>query len=127
MSKMGRPTKYRKKYCEDLILHMAQGYSFDSFAGVIGINRDSIYQWVAKHKDFADARSIGYAEGLLYMEKVGKAAMLGKIPGFRDKMHNMKMKNIYGWKDRVDVTSNDEAVQPAVVYIPDDGSRINEE
>lgn len=51
----GRPTEYREGYCQDVVEHMAQGYSLTSFAGSIRVARDTVYGWIASHRAFSDA------------------------------------------------------------------------
>ncbi|NRA68375.1 MAG: hypothetical protein HRU19_28075 [Pseudobacteriovorax sp.] len=55
MPKIGRPTKYKEEYCDLVIKHMSAGKSLASFAATIGTNRQRIWQWRQKHKEFQDA------------------------------------------------------------------------
>lgn len=68
---VGRPSKYKSEYCQELISHMSQGYSFESFAAVIDVNVDSIYEWLKVHKEFSEAKSIAYNKCLLFWEREG--------------------------------------------------------
>jgi hypothetical protein len=77
-SNAGRPTKYKKQYCEQLILHMKNGLSFESFAAEVMVNRDTLYEWVDKHKEFSDAKGQGEVLSLSFWEKAGRAAAFGK-------------------------------------------------
>ena len=51
----GRPSEYKPQYCELVKKHMATGKSLTAFAGSIGQSKDTIYEWIATHADFADA------------------------------------------------------------------------
>lgn len=51
----GQPTKYKPEYCEELIAHMSEGYSLESFAGKIGVCRDTLYAWRDAHSEFSDS------------------------------------------------------------------------
>lgn len=51
----GRPTKYLPEYCEQVVDHMKQGYSLESFGGRIGVCKATIYEWRDAHKEFSDA------------------------------------------------------------------------
>lgn len=66
-----RPSLYRKEYCQLLIDHMAQGYSFASFAGIVGTSTQTIYDWCKQHTDFLDAKKIATAKCRIYWEKMG--------------------------------------------------------
>jgi hypothetical protein len=109
---MGRPTKYKPEYCDKLIEHLKDGLSFEAFAGVIGVNQDSIHEWAKKHPKFSEAKKIGLGFGLLWWEKVGKAAMIGnKSPGFDPSKFNatiwiFTMKNRFGWRDKEQIDHN---------------------
>lgn len=55
--KAGQPTKYKPEYCQLVIDHMSRGLSFESFAGVVGTCKQTIYSWMAKYPEFLDARN----------------------------------------------------------------------
>lgn len=94
------PSKYKPEFCDLLIKHMADGLSFESFAAVAKVNRDTLYEWVKAHEDFRDAKAEGVSENLLFYEKTGRAGMLGKLPGFNITAWIFNMKNRHGWRDR---------------------------
>jgi len=66
----GRPTKYKKEYCQMLIEHMAQGYSFKSFAGVITTDEVTIQRWANQYPDFRTAKMIGKSKERAIWEKL---------------------------------------------------------
>ena len=103
--KVGRPTLYDPDYCDQLLEHMAQGYSFESFAGKIGTHRDTLYDWCDRHEEFLDARKTGQAVALYFYEKIGIAGTLGKLPGFNASMWCFQMKNRFNWTDRREETT----------------------
>jgi hypothetical protein len=78
----GRPSKYDPKFCDMLIEHMAKGYSFESFAGDIGVNRDTLYEWTSVHSNFSDAKKTGASKSLKAMEEIGLLGMTGELKGF---------------------------------------------
>ncbi|QOG21367.1 hypothetical protein [Bradyrhizobium sp. SEMIA] len=53
----GRPSEYRPEYCQLVIEKMREGISLGAFAGVVGVSRDTVYEWVKRHADFSDAVS----------------------------------------------------------------------
>lgn len=53
----GRPSEYLPEYCQAVIDHMAQGYSLTAFAGSIRVARDTVYEWIVRHREFSDAVS----------------------------------------------------------------------
>ncbi len=103
-TKDGRPTKYRKEYCQMLIDHMGkQGLSYKSFAGLIGVNFDTLYAWEKKYKDFSESKAIGEAQNLVFWEKLGTAGAAGKLPGFNAACWNINMKNRHDWREKKDI------------------------
>lgn len=90
-------TQYRESWCKDLILHMASGHSFESFAAVINVTADELNSYLS-NKNFKRARDIGYVKEYLLFEKVGIDGMMGKIRGFNGKVWADFMKNKYDWK-----------------------------
>ncbi len=77
MSWRGNP-KYTELMCEKVIEHLSQGYSLRSFAGVIKVHHDTIYEWVNKYKEFEEAVSIGQSLGIHEMEKLSRLQYYGK-------------------------------------------------
>lgn len=67
----GRPSKYDPKYCDELIQHMSTGLSFESFAAVIKVNRDTLYAWEKEFPAFSDAKKEAFGQNLLFWEKHG--------------------------------------------------------
>jgi len=95
----GQPTKYKKKYCDEIVEYMAQGYSATAFAGKIGVCADTIQEWTNSHKEFSLARRKGVAAAEQYYITMGKGLMTGKVKGNSTPWIFM-LKNICGWRDK---------------------------
>lgn len=108
VKKLGRPTTYKKEYCQMLIDHMAEGLSFESFAAVIFAPYRIMYQWADKHEDFKLAKDVGESLGRLFWEKAGRNGCLGKIPNFNTGAWTFFMRNRFNWKNvtQVDVKNS---------------------
>lgn len=65
---IGRPSEYREEYCSLARQYMAQGFSLSAFAGEIGVARDTCYEWMSRHRAFADAVSRGRAARTNWLE-----------------------------------------------------------
>lgn len=78
----GRPTKYDPAFCEVLLDHMAGGFSFESFAGVIGVSKQTLYNWLdtKEYGDFVDAKSRGEELCRLWWERLGIQGVQGLGP-----------------------------------------------
>lgn len=71
----GRPSEYRVEYC-DKVIEAAKnhGLSITAFAGIIGVARASIYEWIGAHREFSDACARAQSARVLWWElKMGKA------------------------------------------------------
>lgn len=104
----GRPTKYDPKYCDMLIDHMNSGLSYESFAGQLGVNRSTLYQWEKDYPEFSDSKSIGKEKLLLFFEKMGLMAMTGKIKNFNASTYIFSAKNKIGWTDKQEVEQTND-------------------
>ena len=90
---MSRPTKYDEKYCEMLIEHMAEGYSFESFGGIIEVDETTLYEWVKNHEKFSLSKSIGTQKSMIWWEQMGRKGMMNEIPFFNDRIWRLNMIN----------------------------------
>jgi hypothetical protein len=142
MGDQGRPTQYKESYCKLLEEHLASGLTFRSFAGVIGVHFDTLYEWVKKHENFADAKKRGTAKGYLVWDKISLSIATGRSMKYSDsngKTYNIKpkeippaiyifnMKNRFGWNDRIKIkkeNNKDEVANDSIIVnlnIPDNG------
>jgi len=100
----GRPSLYRPEYCQMLIDHMATGMTYESFAGVVSVDRDTLYQWEEVHKEFSDTKRVARAKQQLANEKRMHDMSLGKIRNASVTAQIFIMKNCHKWTDRVEHT-----------------------
>ncbi len=127
---MARPTKYDPKYCEELIEFMGDPLSpcsFESFAGKIGVSKDSIYEWAKVHKEFSDAKKIADAKGKWVREDKYNLLQVGLMrdPSNPTKIVQAKtvnqamvifgMKNQSGWRDRLEISDFEDVDELAFV------------
>lgn len=118
----GRPSKYKPEYCDQLLSHMKQGLSFDSFAGTIGVAASTTYLWAKRHKQFSETKKVGEAAGLLVWEKIGMAGMSGKLKGFNLGAWCFWGKNRFGMRDVYEqkVNANIDAKAEVVIEWTDE-------
>lgn len=129
-AKMGAPTKYIPAFCEMLIEHMRQGFSFDSFPatvfeetkGAIRVSKASLYIWEKKYPDFLDAKSIGTSLSFNKWEKMAQDALIAGTP-FNAAVWIFNMKNRFGWRDRMEHTSPDGSMTApqVILFLPENG------
>ena len=65
----GRPSDYRPEYCDAVIEAMGEGCSLTAFAGIIGVARDTVYEWIKSHREFSDAVSRARPKQVLWWER----------------------------------------------------------
>jgi hypothetical protein len=120
---------YNKNMPGELLKHMADGYSFTGSCGKLGISRSTGYNWVEKHKKFAEAKELGFAQGLAMLETCALMAVTGQAPkqseGKRTRKLNVTMAifilktryhEIYGEKLKIDSQQSDGNIQLEMKY-----------
>lgn len=103
MARVGRPTKYKRAYCQMVIDHMEQGFSFESFAGLIGTHKQTIYDWRNTHPEFSDSVKIAFEKCRVWWEKQGMEGLWSTKEGtFNSSNYIFQMKNRFRdeWKDK---------------------------
>lgn len=64
----GDHIKYSPEMNEKLRSALAKGYSMAACAGVLGVARSTIYEWIKEIPEFAKTAEIGRAQSALYWE-----------------------------------------------------------
>lgn len=126
MNTFGRPTKYDPLYCQSVIDAAKRGLSLIEFASEIDVAHSTLLAWVEKHDDFR--LSYEKAKGILtkwYTDRAKIVAFGGQDEAkgvdakyAKPQVMNILLQNLLGWKERSDVTSNDQAIQGPQVYVP---------
>ena len=105
----GRPPKeYKPEYAEMLKDHMSKGFSFESFAGLIGCSKDALYAMADRNPEFSDAKREAFELSRFFWERLAvENAVEYNIPGEGSRKLNtaawvFNMKNRFGWRDQVD-------------------------
>ena len=104
-------SKYKPEYCEQLLEHMAQGFSFEAFGSEVGVGKTTLYNWCMAHPEFRHAKEVGseasrkHIEGLL-MEctRTGKGNVVGAIFMLKNRFPNE-------WRDKREVEVKKEEEQ----------------
>lgn len=130
MSSVGRPTKYRKEYCDLLIEHMSKGLSIESFAGVVKATKKTIYEWMKQHPEFLYAAEQGSALSQLKWEQIGIDGVFSTSisertqEGFRSEskainasVWKFNMQNRFGWREKVEQQVQSEEKAKLVIRI----------
>lgn len=100
-SPVGRPTVYREAYCSEVLSHLGEGYTLASFAGIIGVSRQTVYDWADAHPQFLDAIKVGRVKGQsIWEQRLAKQAIDGSG---NTAAIIFAMKNLYqdDWADKI--------------------------
>lgn len=98
---IGRPTKYREAYCNEVIETMATGLSLTAFAGDIGVSRDTVNEWQHVYPEFSDAVKVGKAKRTLALERGMFAADSG--PQVTARIFALKNADPDEWREKREV------------------------
>lgn len=77
MAKVGRPSKYQKKYCDLVIEIMREGKSLVAVAAEIGVSRKILNDWQVRYPDFREACDVGKALSQAWWEKLATMVAVG--------------------------------------------------
>lgn len=109
----GRPSKYKPEYCDRLIAHMTKGLSFESFAGLVEVNQDTVHEWVKRHVEFSEAKKLGQSALRLWWERTGQEGLFNVMTRdgeggnstvtINSTMYVWMTKNMLGWRDKQDI------------------------
>lgn len=124
MARVGRPTRYRKSFCKDLIEHFKLGFSFETFGARVHCSKDTLYQWLKKHPEFADAKNIGLMYSMAYWEGLGIQAITGRNANFNNACWIFNMKNRFGWRDKQADDGIDDTFEPIIIELPESGRTL---
>lgn len=108
----GRPTKYREEYGPQLVEHMKQGFSFESFSAVIKVNPDTLYEWAKVHPIFSEHKKEAFAACQYHWEKIGMEGMyMGtKENPFQSAMWIFSMKARFKWADKTEIEQTNKNI-----------------
>ncbi len=114
---MGRPTKYNPDYCNEIIDWFQSHYipqefeikkppifpTIERFATNLGVCKDTLYEWGKIHPDFSVALKKAHEiQQAIWQE----GSMRGLFP---PAFTIFLGKNVFGWKDKQDITASVES------------------
>ena len=101
-----------------LIDFMSKGFSFEAFAGHIGVAGQTIYTWTDKHPEFLEAKKEAFEKSRVFWESAAIEGLWNQ-PGEKT-LNNaawvFNMKNRFGWTDRREVQSTNENKTVLLAY-----------
>jgi Helix-turn-helix domain of resolvase len=94
----GRPEQYTKDLCEKVIPLLKKGASIEEIGLELGIGYSTIYEYMERHPEFAEAIKKGREFSKGWWMKEGRTNLKDK--DFSSTLWYMNMKNRFGWTDR---------------------------
>lgn len=107
---MGRPSKYKPEYCDLLLKHGKEGYSFETFPAAIYefdgslIAPETCYEWATVHEDFSLIKKVFYSLSRRFWEKLSLSGAMGEIDGYSASTVIFLLKSRFGLKDGSEVS-----------------------
>lgn len=86
---MGRPSKYKPEYCDDVLKLGKEGKSIAQMAAFLDVDKASIYRWVEEHEDFRTALARARAHSQSWWEDKAQLNL-----GSRDFNAQLWLKNV---------------------------------
>ena len=135
MSKTGRPSNYTQELAEDICLRVMSRSLYKVVRDDGMPNRDTIYTWLNKYKDFAD----NYARACM-LRREERFEALEEIPDIEEDVQRARLKvDVLKWQlskeeprkygDKIDMTTNGKDL-PQPIYgglsIKNDDNSIDE-
>lgn len=103
MAKVGRPTKYRPEFCEDVIRLGREGYSKASMAWELDIDIATMWRWEKEHPEFHKAMKRARALARGWWEEQGRLGTWStKDRQLNAAAYSLQMRNRFPkhWRDK---------------------------
>jgi hypothetical protein len=97
----GRPSKFSEAYCNEVIAAGEEGLSLTAFAGIIGVARSTINEWMGAHSEFSEAVKVHAAKRTLCLERGLLSSEQG--PKVTARIFALKNADPENWKDKHEV------------------------
>jgi uncharacterized glyoxalase superfamily metalloenzyme YdcJ len=96
-----------------LIDHMASGMTYESFRGVAGISKSTIYNWEEAHPEFLDAKELAFELNRAFWDRIALDAASGnKNVNATILIFNLKNRFPKEWRDRREIDVAGSLSQP---------------
>jgi hypothetical protein len=124
-------SKYKKEYCQDLIVHMSKGGNYTSFADKINVPIRRLEVWEHRHEEFQKAKLEAFKRRKDFFEQKYIDIALGIDPNSKKANPHMLtfiMKNINEWTDKLEKKVEQQGrIEFSISYDEiDDNSQIKE-
>lgn len=105
---VGRPSEYDPAYCEKAVEFLAEGFSVAALAGEIGVQKQTVYNWMDENPEFLDAVKAGQAKATLWWEKANKSNAVTGEGNATSCIFGLKNRAPDEWRDKTEQTQTHE-------------------
>jgi len=98
MSIGGRPTKYKKEYCDKIIVLMAEGISISEVSRIFQVNESTIYEWAKHYPLFSNALKKARTYSKAWWSNKGRSNLENKE--FNYQGWYMQMRNRFSYHNK---------------------------
>ena len=96
----GRPTDFTEELGDEILELMQSGLSLAAAAADLGIHRQRVYEWEARHPEFADTVKLARGKRQLFLERRLLSADAG--PVVTSTIFALKNAGPDDWRDKVE-------------------------
>jgi len=100
----GRPSEFKEEYCEMVIPLLKQGMSIEEIGLELDVGYSTIYEWMDKFPQFAEAIKKGREFSKAWWMRKGRTELHSET--FSSTLWYMNMKNRFGWADKKESIQN---------------------
>lgn len=139
-----KATLYKPEYVPLLIEKMSQGMIFEAFCAHVGVALETGKNWARKHKKFGEAKEIGEAKLILFMNQLAVAEATGGKILIKNEYRKPNVKALYNFARAVGLMrltqiriqnikeenlkliqndANDPSGEPVIIEMVDNGRR----
>ncbi len=97
----GRPTDYTPELGAEILAHMEAGLSLTAAAALCDVHRQRVYEWAARHPEFAEDIKLGRAKRQAFLEQ--RLLDAGDGPIVTSSIFALKNTNPDDWRDKREV------------------------
>lgn len=105
----GRPTDFTPELGERILAIMAEGLSLAAAAAECDVHRQRVYEWEARHPDFADTVRLARSKRQAFLERRLMSASEG--PVVTSSIFALKNAGQGDWRDKVETEHSGEVTQ----------------
>jgi len=117
MRKVGRPSKFKEKYCEEIVEFCKEGAALVEYAAHIGVSRETLHEWARTHEEFSYALGRAKQAAEAWWTKVGREGLFmgGKDNPFNSAVYNFSMAARFGWSQKQEVKQENRITLESVI------------